>query len=61
MDEEIFRRVKEIVTEVCKGRGYGEVRIIIERNRPRYVRLVVDECLEDRHVGTGRPGTAQVT
>ena len=61
MDEQLYNQVRERVAEVCKGHGYGEVRIIIEKNRLRWVRTVIDECVEDRQMGSGRLGTAQVT
>ena len=43
VDDEISQRARERVAEVRKGRGYGEVRIIIEHNRPRWVRAVTYE------------------
>jgi hypothetical protein len=46
VDDELSQRVRERVAEVCKGRGYGRVRIIIEKNRPRWVRDVTYD--EDR-------------
>jgi hypothetical protein len=60
MDDEMIAQISTRVTEVCKGVGYGEVRIIIEKGRPRRVVTAVDEWLEDRQASPGRPGAAQM-
>jgi hypothetical protein len=65
MDEEMLARVKAYVVEVCESAGFGEVRIIIEKGRPRRVVVAVEQWLEDRAVATtaspGRPGSARMT
>jgi hypothetical protein len=48
MDDEMIARITARVAEVCEKVGYGEVRIIIEKGRPRRVVTAVDEWLEER-------------
>jgi len=67
MDDEMIAQVKALVTQVSRTSGFGEVRIIIEKGRPRRVITAVEEWLEDRGGASpttlppGRPGSARMT
>ena len=57
----MLAQVKELVAQVAKSTtGFGEVRIIIEKGRPRRVITAVERWLEDRQASPGRPGSSQM-
>jgi translation initiation factor 1 (eIF-1/SUI1) len=60
MDEEMLAEVKELVAQVAKSTtGFGEVRIIVQKGRPRRVVTAVERWLEDRQASPGRPRSSQ--
>lgn len=48
MTEEMLRRFVDEVRRVCAEPGFGEVAVVIEKGRPRRLRIVVEPWLEPR-------------
>ena len=62
MTEEMIGRFLEEVRRVCVEPGYGEVAVVIEKGRPRRLRVTQEPWLEERTQGPpGRDMVRNVT
>ena len=48
MTDEMVRRMLAEILRVCAEPGFGEVAVVIEKGRPRRLRVTVEPWLEER-------------
>ena len=48
MDKEVIARVVSEVERIARGVGFGQVTIVIEKGRPRWIEAGMREWLEPR-------------
>lgn len=59
LTSDMLKIIVEAIKRICTNPGFGEVAIIIEKGRPRRIRITEEPWLEERSGGQWGPTTTQ--